>query len=116
MKKLGFILATMLFSYSVFSSQVSKTVNNSDITGIKLFSDNHADANIKDHVLIYTTEIPGCLRGVFFKLSEDPAIYSTLLAAKVSGHNTIGLVAEDKLFTPWGDEDFCGLTSFQLIY
>jgi hypothetical protein len=116
MNKLSCVLALLLFSCSVFSSQVSKTVSNSEITGIKVFSEKHGNADIKGHALIYTTKIPGCPRGVFFKVSEDSAIYSSLLTAKVSGHDSIGLVAEDALFTPWGDKDFCGLTSFQLIY
>lgn len=106
----------MLISSMSFSSQIYKTVSGSDITGIKVFSDIHANPDIQNYALVYTTLIPGCPRGLYFDPTKNTAIYSSILAAKMSGHDQIALVVEDSLFTPWGDKDFCGLTSFQLIY
>lgn len=113
------IKTAILFTFSLLISSISKSdqLENSDISAVRLISTEHSVTGAQRYVMVKTSKLNGCTKGLFFKLDENPEIYSSLLAVKVSGHNTVNIDFNNSSFEPWStNNDYCALTAFEIIY
>jgi len=119
MKIVSLFFSIIIFTVS-FNAQAAgyiiKNINGDDIAGLKIFTNKHSNSALYQNVVIQTNKIPECPSGAFLNTEDNGAIYSTVLAAKMSGHEKIEVTVDPAVTSPWGDVSYCALTSFKLTY